>query len=73
MQSIQETACFCNLLQDFGAGMLVRGNTYEKKIVYTRLSLSLSLSSTGRESKRGEVRGSWTLVRSNHLRATIPG
>jgi hypothetical protein len=75
MRSIQETARFCNPSRDFGAGTLARGNTYEKKFAYTRLSLSLSLSlsSTGRESERGEVGGSWTLVGSNHPRATIPG
>jgi hypothetical protein len=75
MRSIQETARFCNPSRDFSAGTLARGNTYEKKFAYTRLSLSLSLSlsSTGRESERGEVGGSWTLVGSNHPRATIPG
>jgi hypothetical protein len=44
MWSIQETACFCNPSQDFSAGMLARGNTYEIFLAYTRLSLSLSLS-----------------------------
>jgi hypothetical protein len=44
MRSIQETARFCNPSRDFGAGTLARGNTYEKKFAYTRLSLSLSLS-----------------------------
>jgi len=37
-----------------------------KKIAYTRLSLSLSLSPPLEERVRGEVGGSWTLIRSNH-------
>jgi hypothetical protein len=74
MQSIQETVHFCNPLQDFGTGTLTRGNTYNFFFAYTRLSLSLSLSPPLEErAKEGEVGGSWTLVGSNHPRATIPG
>jgi len=39
-----------------------KGLYLQKKIVYTRLSLSLSLSPPLEERARGEVRGSWTLV-----------
>jgi len=35
---------FYNLPQNFSAAPLARGCTYQKKKVYTRLSLSLSLS-----------------------------
>jgi len=53
---------FYNLPRNFGTGLLARGCTYQKKIAYTRLSLSPPLE----ERARGEVRGSWTLVGSNH-------
>jgi hypothetical protein len=64
MWSIQETAHFCNLLRDFGTGMLARGNTYEIFLAYTRLSLSLYLSLLHwkREQKRrgwGELDLGW--------------
>jgi len=49
---------FYNLPWNFGAGLLVRGCTYKKKIAYTRLPLSLS--PLLEERARGEVGGSWT-------------
>jgi hypothetical protein len=65
MRSIQETARFCNPSRDFGTGTLARGNTYEKKFAYTRLSLSLSLSLSppleerAKEERSGGV-GPWS-------------
>jgi len=44
---------FYNLPRNFGAGLLARGCTYQKKIAYTRLSLSPPLE----ERARGEVGG----------------
>jgi hypothetical protein len=64
MQSIQETARFCNPSRDFGAGTLARGNTYEIFFAYTRLSLSLSLSLSPLEERAKEERlggvGPWS-------------
>ena len=68
-RSIYENArTFYNSPRNFGAGLVARGCTYKKKIAYTRLSLSLSLSLSPPlgERARGEVGGSWTLVGSNH-------
>jgi len=50
---------FLQLATKLGTGLLARGCTYRKKIVYTRLSLSLS--STGRESK-GRGQGELDLI-----------
>jgi len=43
---------------------LTRGCTYKKKL---HIPGSLSLSPPLEERARGEVRGSWTLIGSNHL------
>jgi hypothetical protein len=63
MWSIQETARFCNPSRDFGTGTLMRGNTYEFFLAYTRLSLSLSLSppleERAKEERLGGV-GPWS-------------
>ena len=64
---MKKACAFYNLLQKFGTGLLARDCTYKKKIAYPRLSLSLSPPLE--ERARGEVKGSWALIGSNHLTA----
>jgi len=62
---MKKACAFYNLLQNFGTGLLARDCPYKKKIAYPRLSLSPPLE----ERVRGEVKGSWALIGSNHLTA----
>jgi len=64
---MKKACAFYNSLQKFGAGLPPRDCTYKKKFAYPRLSLSLSPPLE--ERARGEVKGSWALIGSNHLTA----
>jgi len=61
----EKTTCFLQLAVKLWHWTACKGLYLQEKIgIYQ--ALSLSLSSTGRERARGEVGGSWTLIRSNH-------
>jgi len=53
----EKSTRFLQLAANFSAGPLTRGCTYQKKIAYTRLSLSLSLSLLHWKREREEWSG----------------